>query len=334
MSRPHQVTAAVALSLFAALSASQPKPDILRKPSIDAVRVLTWNVYRNSVFPPEGQVVDASGATRPAQFARVLRAVQPDVLCLQEITVSGERSAALVDQILPQQDGRTWQAHAAVDTVIVSRFNLGARGQGQVESGSLRRGHAIAVIQTPAADLFMICAHFQSSDRPEDVSMRLRQADVITRTVREAKIGGSAPALQSRTPFVILGDFNAIPGASTFVDAITNGNLAQNNGGASEGPDWDGSSLTDARPRHNGSGPEVYTWRNDLEPFPPGVLDRILYSDSVATSVNQFVLDTTAMSYDELVGHRLRSIDVMLDPQAGTHDHFPLVIDLSLRKRP
>jgi len=89
----------------------------------------------------------------------------------------------------------------------------------------------------------------------------------------------------------------------------------------------------DARPHHNSSRSEVYTWRNDLERFPPGMLDRILYSDSVTASVNQFVLDTTAMSYEELVGHGLRSIDVMLDPQAGIHDHFPLVIDLKIRSQ-
>jgi len=42
-------------------------------------------------------------------------------------------------------------------------------------------------------------------------------------------------------------------------------------------------------------------------------------------------LNTTEMSYEELVEHGLRSIDVMLDPQAGIHDHLPLVIDLSFR---
>jgi hypothetical protein len=71
--------------------------------------------------------------------------------------------------------------------------------------------------------------------------------------------------------------------------------------------------------------------RNDLDRFPPGILDRILYSDSVLSSVNQFVLDTTAMTYGELIGAGLRAIDVMRDPQTGIHDHFPLVIDVVLR---
>jgi hypothetical protein len=45
-----------------------------------------------------------------------------------------------------------------------------------------------------------------------------------------------------------------------------------------------------------------------------------------------FVLDTTALSYVDLTASRMRAIDVMLDPQARIHDHFPLVIDFVLRK--
>ena len=33
------------------------------------------------------------------------------------------------------------------------------------------------------------------------------------------------------------------------------------------------------------------------------------------------------MSYRELVSAGLRTIDVMRDPQAGIHDHLPVVID-------
>ena len=87
----------------------------------------------------------------------------------------------------------------------------------------------------------------------------------------------------------------------------------------------------DALPLHNASGVERYTWRNDLERYQPGILDRIIYSDSVLSSVNQFVLDTTTMSHHDLFGAGLRTIDVMRDPQAGIHDHFPLVIDLAVR---
>ena len=151
-------------------------------------------------------------------------------------------------------------------------------------------------------------------------------------TIREARAGRGAVPLRSRTPFIILGDFNAIPGGATFVDAMASARLSPAlPAERGNGLDWDGSSLTDAGPHHNGSRPEVYTWRNDRERFPPGALDRILYSDSVLTSVNQFVLDTTMMSEAELSASGLRADDVMRDPEAGIHDHFPLVIDLVVR---
>jgi endonuclease/exonuclease/phosphatase family metal-dependent hydrolase len=311
----------------------QPTQGFLSKPTTDAIRVLTWNVYRNSIIPPANQVADVAGANRPAQFARVLRALQPDVACLQEVTVSAQRSAALVDQILPLQNGRTWRAHGAVDTVIVSRFDLGARGEGRVQDGNLRRGHAIAMIDSPTVDLYVMCAHFQSSDSPRDIKLRQRQAELVVKTIRDARTGRGAVPLPARTPFIILGDFNAIPGGATFVDAIVSGNASPTAPAEpTNGLDWDRSALTDARPRHNVSRSEVYTWRNDREPFPPGALDRILYSDSVLASVNQFVLDTTVMSDAELAGAGLRASDVMRDPKAGIHDHLPLVIDLVIRQ--
>jgi endonuclease/exonuclease/phosphatase family metal-dependent hydrolase len=311
------LSTAAAIALAAIVVSGQAAPAFLSKPNTRAVRILTWNVYRNSIFPPDGQVVDIMGATRPAQFARVLRALQPDIVCLQEVTVSAEQSAALIARILPLSKGNGWQVHAAIDTVVLSRFNISARGEGRVEDGTLRRGHAIALIETPGTNLYMICAHFQSSDEPTHVALRQRQAEMISRTIREAKSGTAAVPLQSRVPFVIVGDFNAIAGATSFVDVIVSGDRL----------DWDRTPLTDARPHHNVSRSEVYTWRNDLEPFPRGILDRIVYSDSVLRSANQFVLDTTVMSYQELVKSGLRTIDVMRDPQAGIHDHFPLVID-------
>jgi endonuclease/exonuclease/phosphatase family metal-dependent hydrolase len=295
------------------------------------MRVFTWNVYHSSIFPAEGEAVDLSAANRPAQFARVLQAVRPDVVCLQDVTESVARSAALVSNILPLPDGRTWQAHAAVDTVIVSRFDIRARAEGYVADAERRRGHSMALIETPATDLFVICAHFQSSDSPEDVALRRRQASMIASTLREAKEGRGQIPLRSRTPFIVLGDFNAIAGRALFVDAIASDRVA-NTTGRREAPDWDGSALTDAQPHHNLSGSERYTWRDDLDRYPPGILDRILYSDSVLASVKQFVLNTTAMSYSELVSAGLRTIDVMRDPQAGIHDHFPLVIDVAVRQ--
>ena len=323
---------AVIVALTAVLAA-QPARAFLQKPEAGAIRVLTWNIYRDSIFPAEGVAVDASAATRPAQFARVLQALEPDVLCLQQVTVGAARSAALVNSILPLPDGASWRAHSAEDTVILSRFDIAATSDGHVQNGERRRGHAIALIDTPAADLYMVCAHFQSSDGAEDVTLRRQQAEMIVTTLRDAKAGRGAIALRPRTPFVVLGDFNAIEGPR-FVDAIAAAKAVLEKSGkkSDEGLDWDRSSLTDALPRHNATGSLRYTWRDDLDKYPPGILDRVLYSDSVLKSVHQFVLDTTSMTYEQLAKARLRTIDVMRDPQAGIHDHYPVVVDLIPRR--
>ena len=76
---------------------------------------------------------------------------------------------------------------------------------------------------------------------------------------------------------------------------------------------------------------DVYTWRDDTQGFKPGVLDRILYTDSVISVDNAFVLDTTIMTGQELEAVGLEAGDVMLDPSTGRYDHLPLVVDIVLR---
>jgi len=331
--RPLMLTAAL-LVLTAAPRAQPTARSFLDKPSPEAVRVLTWNVYHDSIFPADGERVDATAADRPARFARILRAVQPDIVCLQQIDTGAARSAALFNEVAPRPDGEAWQAHSAIDTAIVTRFPIAGRDEGRVEEGDRPRGHAIAMIKAPRFDLYVMCAHFQSSDGPEDIAQRKAQADLLVRTIMTAKEGRGTVPMAPRTPFVVLGDFNAIPKDTAFVEAMLAGIAASTAAdGSVKGLDWDGSRLTDALPHHNSSGTEVYTWRNDLEPFPPSALDRILYSDSVLAIVNRFVLDTMAMSHDELVRSGMRAVDAMLDPQAGIHDHLPLVVDLETRRR-
>jgi endonuclease/exonuclease/phosphatase family metal-dependent hydrolase len=233
-----------------------------------------------------------------------------------------------MNKVLPATDGRTWQAVGSEDTVILSRFDIVGHDEGFVEALNRRRGHAIALLKAPSTDLYVVCAHLQSSSGAANAALRRQQALMIAATIRDAKNGTDRIRIPSRTPMIILGDFNAIPGDTAFIDDLVAGRRRD---GTIAPLDWDQSPLTDARPRHNASGPERYTWRNDLEPFPPGVLDRIIYSDSVVTSVNQFVLDTTALRQATLRSAGLRAIDTMRDPQVGIHDHYPVVIDVVVR---
>lgn len=97
--------------------------------------------------------------------------------------------------------------------------------------------------------------------------------------------------------------------------------------GPSFGPDWDGSHLLEVKPRHNGREKDWYTWRSDSDRYPPGALDRILYTDSVLKVRGSFVLNTTTMRPEELEKSRLRADDVLRDGRPGEFDHMPLAVD-------
>ena len=79
---------------------------------------------------------------------------------------------------------------------------------------------------------------------------------------------------------------------------------------------------------------ENYTWRNDNDPFNPGALDRIIYSDSVLSVENAFVLNTMLLSDEALASLGLRVDDVVLDAQSGYYDHLPIVVDFVIANSP
>ena len=325
--------AVVAALVQAAGLASQSRgPDFLSRPSPGLVRVMTWNVGADSVVPPEGQVADRAGNGRPSQFARVVRAVSPDVLCLQEVRADAARLARMVGAAAPLDAGASWHAYqGGVDNAIVSRYEIAARSTTVAPGGIRPRGHVTVLVRLPASPggtgLYVTCAHFQSSNGPEHVAARQHHADAIVSELRDAKSGRGPIPVPARTPFVILGDLNAIPGQAGFLDALLAGRLARETSAPAGGFDWDGSALADAHPSHNGAGGDTYTWRDDHDKFAPSALDRILYSDSVLRLSNAFVLDTTAMSAGDLERWGMRATDVMRDPVSGTHDHLPIVVD-------
>jgi hypothetical protein len=178
-------------------------------------------------------------------------------------------------------------------------------------------------------DLYVICAHFQSRAGQAQIELRQRQADAIVAWIRDAKAVGGKITLPQNTPFTVLGDLNVIDNPSRSLETLLTGDISdERTFGPDIRPDWDGSDLTDVLPHHNESGADTYTWRDDTQPFPPGVLDRILYADSVVTIGRSFVLNTTRMTDAELRSAGLRSTDVMREPAKGVYDHLPVVADL------
>ncbi len=301
------------------------------------VRVLSWNVWINSIFTD----------VRKESFARMVRAVRPDILCLQEIDPQSAGSVApLVDQLLPLENGARWHSHFAtnLDSVIVSRYPLLRRTHELAvpkvigRPRSFDRGHVMCVVDLPdarsATDLFVLNTHFQAGGGETNIRSRQIHADAIVRQLRTLVRDNGGNSLPRRTPFLLLGDFNVYQSdpvdPTLHLTTLLTGNIAdEETFGADIRPDWDGSNLAEVKPRHNAREKEWYTWRNDSERFPPGALDRIIYSDSVMTVRHSFVLNTTTMTADQLARSGLRSNDVLKGGEPGEFDHLPMVVDFS-----
>lgn len=306
-----------------------------------SIRVMTYNVNWDSIFPQDDpQNHDFRAFNRVDSFRRILRAVRPDILCLQEIN-DRRRARELADfitQAATPSGDTAWQVVHTSDEVVATRFGLIEKGF-ELETGSVLTNldQAAALVDLPDArygsvDLYMICSHFKSGGGFGDITLRQRQADVIMAQVRDFETPGGNLDLPSGTPFVILGDFNAYDtDPALHIRTLTQGDISNERSyGADLEPDWDGTNLEEAMPSHNGLGITFYTWRDDAEPFNPWALDRIIFSDSVLHVQNAFVLNTMILADGALADRGLMREDVILDSESGNYDHLPVVVDFHI----
>jgi endonuclease/exonuclease/phosphatase family metal-dependent hydrolase len=315
--------------------------DLLEKTPSENIRVMSFNVGWDSIFPDDDPQndqwrQDSSGAA----FGRILKAIEPDIICLQEINPvrDPQQVGDLLDAVLPLDNDQRWQTYSGQDNVIAARFKLEMEADKRVQSGSITDfGHATALVNLPDTeyenDLYLICAHFQAQGGSAKAQARQEHADAIIAWLGDAKMPGGEIDLPFGTPIIVLGDFNVYDtDPAHHLTTLLSGDIAdEDEYGQDIVPDWDESGLADALPHHNGVGEDVYTWRDDTQAFNPGALDRILYTDSVILMENAFVLNTEIMTEAELGAAGLKAGDVMLDPKTGRYDHLPLVVDISFR---
>jgi len=276
-----------------------------------AVRIVTWNIAANSIFQEGPNHTPDLG--RPAQFRRVMRALKPDVVCLQEATRGADAARALMNSVLPLGAGGMWHAHAILGNVLLTRFELTHSGEDVVSWGERRRGHAAGLVDLPAqfaGDLYVICAHFESRSGDDRLRLRNLQADAIVDRIADARTPGGRIDMPAHTSVIVLGDLNVVDSPAPYIDRLV------------------AAQLTDLLPRHNARGEDTYTWRVDDGRFPPNALDRILVGGESLRVAKSFVLNTTNMTTEELRSWDLRAVDVMRDPRAGILDHLPVVADL------
>ena len=330
------IASALLLSGCATDDAIEPAAsDGLRQPASSDIRVMSWNVKMSSILPPNG--------VRHESFARIVRAIDPDVIALQEVMWPdlAAKLSQLMDGYLPLENGRSWYVHTVSDNVLVSRYPM--RWQGgelatpyplpQLGLPNFHHGFAAALLELPdKSGLLVVGMHNKSGAGHNDVRLRQEHADAVVRWLRDVRGAEQKNSIADGTPIVILGDMNAVPNASMApFETLISGDIAdEETFGPDFAIDWDGTDITDARPSHNAMGREYYTWRNDNMPFAPSALDRILYTDSVMSVRNRFVLNTVTLSPGDLADLGLQQSDALYDGDPNYYDHLPLVADFEM----
>jgi endonuclease/exonuclease/phosphatase family metal-dependent hydrolase len=260
-----------------------------------AIRIMTWNVA-------------GAAADNPEPFARIIGALAPDILLLQEWDSSpAEIGAWLAAHVI---DDGAWSVvrSAGPGVAVVSRSEVRQALPARLElpeSGRPIR-FASAVVETLAGPVLVGSAHLTCCGYAgsEEDRARLLEAMAINDAVRVA-VAEAQPAA-----VVIGGDLNLV-GTRTPLDALA------------DGLDVDGSSLETVNAFALGD--QVHaTWSSPGSIFTPGRLDYVLYSGAGAEVEQAFVLDTRLLGEGALEALGLHADD------AHASDHRPVLVDLRL----
>lgn len=280
--------------------------------SSDSFRLANYNVFFDQLFQSSNR----------DELIRFVDAVDADVYAFQEaFNTSSSEARDLFNQIAPLPTG-SWQVHKGRNQLIISRYALSLR-LFNVPGGT--RGIAMAQVDLPDAyfsnDMYILNNHFPCCGSNGD--QRVTEATAIANWIHDALTVGGNIDLATDTAVAVVGDLNTVTGFEP-IDILLDGI----NGLST---DWDGSSMTDTNPTHNAAGVADYTWRDDNSPFPPGILDYVLYTDSVISVEHSFILNPSEMSSFELAATGLVETDMMRTKNilSGDFDHLPLIVDFA-----
>ena len=298
----------------------------------NALRVVTWNVS------------DENFRDRPEAFRRVLAALAPDVLLLDEVFAEVTQGELVrFGDMLAGEEGPGWDWWLAVGggrqrTVVGAR---GLRLQGEAdlarvdhEPGALEgwqrevgdqpeaprmpppsrlaRAEADGGLSATGAwvsvdgrDILFVPVDLQSAGYDGSPRDRLRELQARTLNRSLASVLANRPD----AGLVIGGDLNLVGSARPLAHLRS--------GLGSGGNDLGVARLPRLRDR------SLVTWRATREgdPFSPGRLDYVLYRESVLQVERAFVFDAADLSPEALRLLGVRTSDTL------ESDHLPLVVD-------
>ncbi len=271
-------------------------------PRIDgAVRVTSWNIER------------AAPRDDPKPFARVLAALDPDVVLIQEWWETSEKE--LLAWLSANVPSRTpWRAITFGELGCAVLTRLPAVPLLEAPLDPLERiddrdprpvRFVGATVETAAGPLICGSLHLKARGYAGSWEDRLRVVEAETIRARLASALEATPD----AALVVAGDWNLV-GSDRPLHTLR------------RALDRDGTDLEpiDATVLGDRS---LHTWTHAESSFTPGRLDWLVTSDSVLEARQAFVLDTA-----RLADAALRQAKLKRDDSRAT-DHLPLVVDLA-----
>ncbi|MCH8152045.1 MAG: endonuclease/exonuclease/phosphatase family protein [Planctomycetes bacterium] len=299
-------TGAFSYELTPVNRSAKPKArDPLSRPGEAGLRIVSWNVNQGALL------------ANSEPFGRVLAAVDPDVILLQELTdrnTAGQVEGVL-NRWLPRDGPQQWDVvfgagGGNLRCVIASRLELTpAKPVELVPHPMWREDHYLravgTIIEHAGKRLLVISVHLRARGRAgsrEDL-IRGLELETLRQAIRTAMLGENINGI------IVAGDFNLV-GSRRPLDLMTKWLDLEN---------W---SL-EAAQAYQLDGLSNATWSDPDEPFVPGRLDYLLYSDATLTVLRSFVLDSRDLNPRWLDRHGLKLHDT-----ASASDHLPLIADV------
>ena len=250
-------------------------------------------------------------------FTRIYRALQPDLLLLEEAYEgSAEEILDYLQPALPPSRSGRWYAYKAGDeaTVLMSPYPA---------KKVIPLGNSAAyILQLPGKEAAQLALIALSMPCCSQDSARQAEADQIMAFVRDLRTAGGALDVPPGTPIMLAGDANLVGDRHQYLTLLKGAIQDQAGHGPSFAPDWDDTALTDLHPPHF-QRPHTFTWRG--KGFFPGRLDYVFYTDSALEIGRRFVFDTVGLPAATLKRYNLHEMDA-----PNTYKHLPLVVDLIL----
>ncbi len=252
-------------------------------------RVVCWNVHFGSLLE------------KKELASRMLKALEPDVLLLQEL--DGDDTTEELTKFLEEALSSTW--------IVRSNESSGEKPQRRLKCAIATSTPSLQSFQIGEPPLKAIGAITSFEEKPINfVSLHLRccggpNSEAEHQRQEEARaIHNTIDNMQSPR-FVIAGDWNLV--GTTKPLEIVKGEMFQ--------------SVEAFQP----DGRVMATWSDATSSFTPGRLDWMLYSPQFLQVQKCFVLDSADLDRDTLNAHHLQS-----DDTANFSDHLPLVADFKV----